>query len=159
MKLQVGDVAPDFTLPDQSGKPVHLTDLLGHGPVVIYFYPKDSTPGCTLEARAFQASADRFTDAGAVIVGISADSVSSHRRFAAKEHLTFRLLSDKSGEVRERYGVDKTLGIFPGRVTFVIDAEGLVRRIYSSQIQPTRHTREALKAIEGLEHPRPEHAP
>jgi len=149
-KLKVGDVAPDFTLPDQSGAPVHLTELLGHGPVVLYFYPKDYTPGCTTEARAFQANAERFSEAGAVIVGISSDSVASHRRFAAKEHLTFRLLSDRQGAVRERYGVDKTLGIWPGRVTFVIDAEGVVRRIYSSQIQPARHSREALDAIDTL---------
>jgi|SRR5262245_55619858 len=159
-KLKVGDVAPDFTLPDQSGTPVHLTELLGHGPVVIYFYPKDSTPGCTIEARAFQTSFDRFTDAGAVIIGISADSVASHRRFAAKEHLAFRLLSDRKGEVREGYGVDKTLGIWPGRVTFVLDAEGVVRRIYSSQIQPARHSHEALEALVALTpQPRPDPTP
>ena len=157
-KPKVGDVAPDFTLPDQAGTPVHLTDLLGHGPVVLYFYPKDATPGCSTEARAFQAGYDRFVAAGAEVVGISVDSVASHRRFAAKEKLTFRLLSDRDGTVRDRYGVDKTLGLFPGRVTFVIDATGIVRRIYSSQLRPARHSREALAALVKLEQP-PESRP
>lgn len=155
-RLKVGDVAPDFTLTDQSGTAVHLTELLGHGPVVLYFYPKDSTPGCTIEARAFRAGYDRFVAAGAEIVGISSDSVASHRRFAARENLTFRLLSDRDGSVRDLYGVDKTLGVWPGRVTFVIDASGIVRRIYSSQLQPARHSREALDAVQKLEpHPHP----
>jgi len=149
--LKVGDVAPDFTLTDQSGATVHLTELLGHGPVVLYFYPKDSTPGCAIEARAFREGYDRFVEAGAEIVGISADSVASHRRFAAKEKLAFRLLSDRNGSVRDLYGVEKTLGVWPGRVTFVIDAGGIVRRIYSSQLQPARHSREALDAVQGLE--------
>jgi peroxiredoxin Q/BCP len=154
-KVQVGDVAPDFTLPDQTGQPVQLRQLLGRKAVVLYFYPKDASPGCTLEARAFQGSYDAFADAGAEVVGISADSVGSHRRFAAQEGLSFRLLSDRDGAVREMYGVEKTLGIVPGRVTFVIDPSGVVRHVYSSQIQPIRHSVEALDALRSLSHAGP----
>ena len=148
--VQVGDVAPDFTLPDQTGTPVQLRQLLGRRAVVLYFYPKDSTPGCTVEARAFQGSYDALQEAGADVIGISSDSVASHRRFAASEHLSFRLLSDRSGTVRELYGVEKTLGILPGRVTYVIDQAGIVRHVYSSQIMVTRHSSEALDAVRAL---------
>jgi peroxiredoxin Q/BCP len=118
--------------------------------VVLYFYPKDQTPGCTLEARAFRDSYDRFTASGADVVGVSSDSVASHRRFAARERLPFTLLSDREGTVRALYGVEKTLGILPGRVTYVIDRAGIVRHIYSSQLRPRRHTRQALEAARGL---------
>jgi peroxiredoxin Q/BCP len=148
--VKVGDVAPDFTLPDQTGTPVQLRQLLGRRAVVLYFYPKDSTPGCTVEARAFQGSYDAFQAAGAEVIGISADSVGSHRRFAASESLSFLLLSDRSGAIRELYGVEKTLGILPGRVTYVIDPAGIVRHIYSSQIMVTRHSTEALDAVRAL---------
>jgi len=150
-KVRVGDRAPDFTLPDQTGKPVQLRDLLGRGTVVLYFYPKDETPGCTLEAHAFRDSYDRFTAAGAEVVGISSDSVASHRRFAARHTLPFLLLSDRDGGVRELYGVDKTLGFLPGRVTYVIDKAGVVRRTYSSQVLATRHSRVALAALAALD--------
>src|SRR5216117_3808985 len=150
-KVRVGDRAPDFTLPDQTGKPVQLRDLLGRGTVVLYFYPKDETPGCTLEARAFRDSYDQFTARGAEVVGISSDSVAAHRRFAARHGLPFLLLSDRGGTVRELYGVDKTLGLLPGRVTYVIDKAGVVRRTYSSQLRATRHTREALDALRALD--------
>src|SRR5438876_9066656 len=149
-KVRVGDRAPDFTLPDQTGKPVQLRDLLGRGTVVLYFYPKDETPGCTLEARAFRDSYDRFTAAGAEVVGISSDSVASHRRFATRQRLPFLLLSDRDGTVRQLYGVEKTLGILPGRVTYVIDWEGVVRHIYSSQLRATRHSRESLAVARAL---------
>src|SRR3989454_4824358 len=140
-KVRVGDRAPDFTLPDQTGKPVQLRDLLGRGTVVLYFYPKDETPGCTLEARAFRDSYDRFTAAGAEVVGISSDSIASHRRFAARPGLPFLPLSERGGGVRELYGVDKTLGFLPGPGTYAIDKAGGVRRPYSSQLRATRHTR------------------
>ena len=149
MPVTTGDPAPDFLLPDQFGKPVRLTELLRRGTVVLYFYPKDDTPGCTREARAFRDSYERFTAAGAEVVGISSDSVQSHRRFAAREDLPFILLSDRHGAVRELYGVDRTLGVFPGRVTYVIDQGGVVRHVYSSQLRPVRHSREALAAVRG----------
>jgi peroxiredoxin Q/BCP len=122
---------------------------------VLYFYPKDATPGCTMEARAFQSSYDEFTQAGAVVIGISSDSVASHRRFAASERLSFPLLSDRAGAIRALYGVEKTLGILPGRVTYVIDPTGVVRHIYSSQLMATRHSAEALEAVRALTTPIP----
>lgn len=155
MSVRVGDVAPDFTLPDQTGTPVQLRQLLGRRAIVLYFYPKDSTPGCTMEARAFQSSYDAFAQAGAEVVGISSDSVASHRRFAASEQLGFPLLSDRNGAIRELYGVERTLGILPGRVTFVIDPAGVVRHVYSSQIMVTRHSTEALEAVRALGSPTP----
>jgi thioredoxin-dependent peroxiredoxin len=150
LSVQVGEVAPDFTLPDQTGTPVRLRELLGRTAIVLYFYPKDATPGCTIEARTFQNSYEAFTQAGAEVVGISSDSVASHRRFAAAETLAFPLLSDRDGAVRALYGVEKTLGILPGRVTYVIDRAGIVRHVYSSQLMVTRHSAEALEAVRGL---------
>src|SRR2546423_8315332 len=141
-KVRVGDVAPDFTLPDQTGTPVRLRDLVGRKTVVLYFYPKDQTRGCTVEARAFRDSYDAFPAAGAEVIGVSADSVASHRRFAASQGLPFLLLSDRDGKVRELYGVEKTLGLIPGRVTYVIELEGVIRHIYSSQLRVTSHSRE-----------------
>src|SRR5260370_19129542 len=115
--------------------------MLGQRSVVLYFYPKDETPGCTIEARAFRDSYAVFTNAGAEVIGISADSVRAHRRFAARNALPFLLLSDRDGAVRERYGVEKTLGLLPGRVTFVIDQGGAVRHIFSSPLQLQPHSR------------------
>ncbi|HET7295656.1 MAG TPA: peroxiredoxin [Gemmatimonadales bacterium] len=149
-RVEVGDAAPDFTLPDQTGTPVRLRDLVGRKTLVLYFYPKDETPGCTIEARAFRDSYDAFTTAGAEVVGVSSDSVASHRRFAQHHDLPFLLLSDRGGVVRELYGVEQTLGILPGRVTFVIDTAGIVRHIYSSQLRVIRHSRESLEAVRGL---------
>jgi len=151
--VRIGDVAPDFELLDQSGAPVRLRDLVGQRPVVLYFYPKDKTPGCTIEARAFRDSYAGFTDAGAEVLGVSSDSVASHRRFVASEGLPFRLLADRGGGVRDLYGVEQTLGILPGRVTYVIDRSGVVRHVYSSQLQVTRHSREALDALRALQTP------
>jgi thioredoxin-dependent peroxiredoxin len=153
--VRIGDVAPDFTLPDQDGRPVRLSEVLGQRTVVLYFYPKDETPGCTIEARAFRDSYDAFTSAGAEVIGISADSVRAHRRFAARNALPFLLLSDRDGVVRERYGVEKTLGLLPGRVTFVIDRAGVVRHIFSSQLQVKRHSREAASAVQALREEQP----
>lgn len=149
-KVSVGDLAPDFTLPDQSGTPVRLGDLVGQKTVVLYFYPKDETPGCTIEARAFRDSYDQFSAQDAEVVGVSADSVRSHRRFAQRHNLPFLLLSDADGAVRRLYGVEKTLGLLPGRVTYVIDRTGVVRHVYSSQLRATRHPREALMVLSAL---------
>jgi peroxiredoxin Q/BCP len=149
-KVSVGDMAPDFTLLDQSGTPVRLGDLVGQKTVVLYFYPKDETPGCTIEARAFRDSYDKFSAKDAQVVGVSSDSVRSHRRFAQRHDLPFLLLSDADGAVRRLYGVEKTLGLLPGRVTYVIDQTGVVRHVYSSQLRATRHPREALMALSAL---------
>jgi peroxiredoxin Q/BCP len=145
--VRVGDLAPDFALPDQLGEQVRLGDLVGKKNVVLYFYPKDATPGCTAEARAFRDAYDTFTAADTEVLGVSSDSIKSHKRFAARHQLPFRLLSDRDGAVRALYGVERTLGILPGRVTYVIDRDGVVQHMYSSQLAATRHVREACQAL------------
>ena len=149
--VRVGDNAPDFSLPGQDGQVVRLSELLAHGNVVVYFYPKDRTPGCTAEAGAFRNSHLRFGELGTQVVGISSDSVESHEGFARECDLPFKILSDVDGRVRKSYGVRSSMGIIPGRVTFVIDRHGTVRHIFSSQLQATRHVDEALKVLGALE--------
>src|SRR5215831_7950152 len=151
--VQVGDQAPDFTLPSQSGERVTLSDVWRRGPLVLYFYPKDETPGCTTEACTFRDSYEVFAEAGAEVVGVSSDSVASHERFAAKHRLPFTLLADEGGRVRKRYGVRATLGILPGRVTYVIDQGGVVRHVFSSQLGVQRHVQEALDALREIASP------
>jgi peroxiredoxin Q/BCP len=146
MSATVGQPAPDFTLPDQDGNPVTLSSLRG-GWVVVYFYPKDDTPGCTKEACSFRDSFEDFTDAGATVIGVSSDSVESHRAFVDKYQLPFTLVSDESGAVRKEWKVSKSLGLIPGRVTFVVDPEGVVRHSFSSQMKPVAHIAEALGVI------------
>ena len=145
--VRVGDTAPDFTLPDQRGRPVRLHDLTEKKNVALYFYPKDATPGCTAEAQAFRDAYDAFSATDTEVIGVSSDSIKSHERFAAKQRLPFLLLSDRDGAVRNLYGVERTLGILPGRVTYVISRGGTVRHVYSSQLRATRHSREALRAV------------
>ena len=128
-----------------------LKDFLGKKPVVLYFYPKDDTPGCTKEACAFRDSFEEFRRLDAEVLGISSDSVESHRSFAMQHDLPFTLLSDGERKVRRLYGVPNTLGLFPGRVTYVIDEEGVVRHIFSSQLGMEKHVEEALKALRSIE--------
>ncbi len=146
MPATVGSPAPEFTLPDQDGVPVSLASLRGSW-VVVYFYPKDDTPGCTAESCSFRDSHEAFTDAGAKVIGISSDSVDSHRAFATKHSLPFTLLADEGGVVRKQFGVGRTLGLLPGRVTYVIDPQGVVRHEFSSQFKPKKHIDEALAVI------------
>jgi thioredoxin-dependent peroxiredoxin len=148
--LAVGQPAPDVTLSDQDGKRVSLQALWRRGPLVVYFYPQDETPGCTKEACAFRDAYEVFSDAGATVVGISSDPVESHRRFAARHRLPFVLLADEQDEARAQFGVPRTLGLLGGRVTFVIDREGTVRKVFSSQLFAARHVTEALATVEGL---------
>src|SRR5262245_31915430 len=114
--IREGQPAPDFALKDQDGAVVRLVDLKGK-PIVLYFYPKDDTPGCTTEACTFRDSFEAFSEAGAEVLGVSGDSPASHKQFAARYHLPFRLLSDEGDQVRKLYGVSSTLGLLPGRVT------------------------------------------
>jgi thioredoxin-dependent peroxiredoxin len=148
--LKVGDRAPLFTLPNQAGVTVNLADLIGQKPIVLYFYPKDDTPGCTAESCAFRDSYEQFQDLGAEVIGISADPPTTHQQFVSKYQLPFTLLSDVSNQVRERYGVPPTFFVVPGRVTYVIDREGIVRHIFDSQFNFNGHVEEALKILKQL---------
>ncbi len=145
--VAVGYPAPDFTLPSQAGEQVTLSAVWHRGPVILYFYPKDETRGCTKEACTFRDSYEVFQEAGAEVVGVSSDSVASHESFAARHQLPFTLLSDEGGTVRKLYGVRPTLSIMPGRVTYVIDQGGVVRHVFSSQTGVQRHVQEALDAL------------
>ena len=149
--IGVGDKAPDFTLPSQSGEQVRLQDRIGQGVVVLYFYPKDETSGCTREACAFRDSHEVFTDAGAEVIGVSSDSVDKHAAFATHHKLPFTLLSDKSGKVRKEYGVPATLGLIPGRVTYVIDRDGTVRHVFNSMTNISGHVNDALEVVRQLQ--------
>jgi peroxiredoxin Q/BCP len=144
---QVGERAPEFELRDQNGVAMQLNRLREKGPVVIFFYPKDDTTGCTKEACRFRDDFARFRQTGAQIVGISSDSVESHQRFAGKYSLPYTLLSDPGGRVRKLYGAVSFFGLMPGRATFVIDREGVVRHVFSSQSRFEEHVDEALRGL------------
>jgi peroxiredoxin Q/BCP len=147
--VEVGDAAPKFRLPSRGGSYISLDDFRGKK-LVLYFYPKDGTRGCTREACTFRDSYSAFRELGVEILGISPDSVNTHEKFAEMEQLPFPLLSDSEGSMRRAYGVKPTLGLIPGRATFVIDEQGIIRYIYSSQIHPERHVKEALTALKEL---------
>jgi peroxiredoxin Q/BCP len=146
--LKVGDRAPDFSATTGDGTPVRLADFLGKRALVLFFYPKDGTSICTAEACAFRDSYDKFVQAGADVIGVSSDDEASHQSFAKEHKLSFPLISDAKGELRKTFAVPKTLGLFPGRVTYVIDKEGIIRQIFSSQFASDEHVRQALTAVE-----------
>ncbi len=146
----IGDTAPDFSLPSQSGGVFSLRDLVGSKEVVLYFYPKDNTPGCTAEAKAFRDHYEAFREMGAEVVGVSSDSVDSHVGFASQCDLPFTLLSDSGGTVRKLYGVPSTMGLIPGRVTYIIDTHGVVRHVFNSQFNATKHVEEALRVLKSI---------
>ncbi len=149
--LQVGDPAPDFTLPTQkTGELFHLHDMIGKAAIVLFFYPKDNTPGCTAEACSFRDNYEVFKQAGAEVIGVSSDSEESHRQFGSQYRLPFLLLSDKGGALRKKYGVPTTLGLLPGRVTYIIDKSGTVRHIFSSQLNFGKHITEALQVVQSI---------
>ncbi len=149
--VQAGDKAPDFTLPAQSGEAVRLKDRLGERVVVLYFYPRDDTRGCTAEACAFRDSHEVFAEAGAEVIGVSSDSVNRHAAFAGQHELPFTLLSDQGGRVRRLYGVPAVLGLLPGRVTYVIDRQGTVRHVFSSMTNIGQHVSDALGVVRKLQ--------
>ncbi len=151
MAVKVGDKAPDFALPSQMGDNVTLSEFFGKKNVVLYFYPKDETPGCTREACTFRDSYEELTRLDAEVLGVSAQSVASHKSFATHYGLPFILLSDVGNKVRELYGVPSSMGLIPGRVTYIIDKKGVVRNIFSSQTQAQRHVEEAKNTLKELE--------
>jgi peroxiredoxin Q/BCP len=157
--LAVGEHAPDFFLASNRGQPVRLSEFANRKAVVLYFYPKDDTPACTVEACGFRDAYEQFRDAGAEVVGVSSDDFEAHRRFAEKYELPFLLLSDPGGKVRERYGVKPTMWVLPGRATFVIDKGGIIRHRFASQIQVGRHIEEALAVVKRLVGQSAEHGP
>ncbi|MGD0643311.1 MAG: peroxiredoxin [Candidatus Bathyarchaeia archaeon] len=151
MTVKVGDKAPDFTLPSQIGDNVTLSEFLSKKNIVLYFYPKDETPGCTREACSFRDSYEELTNLGAEVLGVSGQSIESHKSFATHYGLPFILLSDGDNKVRKLYDVPSTMGILPGRVTYIIDKQGIVRHIFSSQTQTQRHVEEAKQTLKELE--------
>ena len=149
-KVDVGDPAPDLSMSTHTGERLSLADYRGKHPVVLFFYPKDGTAVCTKEACSFRDAYEDFTEAGAVVIGISSDSAARHQSFAEKHKLPFLLVSDQDGNARRAFGVPKTMGVFPGRVTYVIDREGIVRHIFRSQFAADRHVQEALDVVRKL---------
>jgi peroxiredoxin Q/BCP len=149
--LQVGDQAPDFTLKTTTGDTFRLADQRGRS-IVLYFYPKDDTPGCTAQACSFRDQYQDFLDLGAEVVGISSDDEASHQKFTQKHRLPFPLLADEGGRVRKLYEVPRSfLGLLPGRVTFVIDPQGVVRYIFNSATKATEHvavTKQVLRELQ-----------
>lgn len=148
--VAVGESAPDFRLLSNRGNYVSLRDFLGTKNVIVYFYPKDFTRGCTAEACSFRDSYEAFKDLGAEVIGISSDNQNSHEAFAKEHNLPFILLSDTDGSVRKAYGVKKSLGLFDGRVSFVIDKNGIVRHVFSSQMRAAAHVAEAMNVLKSL---------
>ena len=150
MKIKVGDKAPEFTLPSQDGTQVPLSKFRGKKNVVLYFYPKDDTPGCKMQACGFRDKYPIFANAGTEIIGISQDSQQSHKQFATKYNLPFTLLCDATNKVRQLYDVPPTLWILPGRATYIIDKQGIIRHIFDSMFDFEAHVTESLKMLKAI---------
>ncbi len=149
--VEVGDLALNFALFSEKDEAVELQDYIGIKPIVLFFYPKNNTRLCTKEVCHFRDNFDEFKNIyDAEVIGISSDSIESHKEFVEANNLPFTLLSDPDEDVRKEYGVPKTLRIMPGRVTYVIDKDGVVRHIFSSQLNYKGHVKEALSALKSL---------
>ncbi len=148
--VKVGDLAPDFSLRSGDGKTVSLADFKGKKSVVLFFYPKDETSVCTKEACAFRDQFQVFKDLGAEIIGVSSDSEKSHKGFAEHYKLPYTLLSDEGGQLRKTYGVPTTMGIIPGRVTYIIDKDGKVKHVFNSQMEGEKHVTEAISTLKKI---------
>jgi len=147
--LQVGDKAPKFALQDQDGNLVDVASIIGKKALVLYFYPKDFTSGCTMEAREFRDMHEQFQSNGAEVIGVSADDVKTHKEFAVEHELPFKLLADTENKVRDMYGA-WGLAHTAGRITFLIDRQGIVRMVFSSQLQPKKHIEEGLRVLKEI---------
>jgi peroxiredoxin Q/BCP len=145
--VAVGDVAPKFTATLQDGSTFDSAALLGKKSLVLFFYPKDNTPVCTQQACAFRDAYAQFVAADVEVVGVSSDSPASHQKFAAKHKLPFPIISDGAGSLRKLFGVPRAMGIFPGRVTYVIDKAGTVQMVYNATLAAEPHVRKALEAV------------
>ncbi len=149
--IKIGDKAPSFQLPDSGGNMVGSAEFIDKTNLVVYFYVKDFTPGCTRETCSFRDSYQAFKNLGAEVIGISSDSKASHDAFAKKHQVPFILLADQDGSVKKAFGVKRTLGILPGRVTFLIDKRGVVRHVFSSQTRMDAHVEEVLRVLKTLD--------
>ncbi|NBC82480.1 MAG: redoxin domain-containing protein [Bacteroidetes bacterium] len=149
--IKEGDKIPAFKLMNQHGKEFDISQVTGRKNLVIYFYPKDETIGCTAQACSFRDHYEDFLNYDCEIIGISQDSVEKHTKFADNHRLPFTLLSDEKNEVRKLFGVRKSLGILPGRVTYIVDKKGIVQLVFNSQMQFGKHVNEALTILKQLE--------
>lgn len=152
MALKIGDKAPSFAAVDANGTSFDSKDIIGKKPVVIYFYPKDNTPGCTMQACGFRDSYEDFIDLGAEVIGVSSDTVNSHKKFTTQYKLPFILLSDSDKKLRKLFGVpDKLFGLLPGRVTYIINKKGIITMIFDS-VMATKHISIALRSLKNESH-------
>lgn len=150
-KIEVGSTIPMFELLDQNGNNFRTADVIGKKNLVIFFYPKDDSPGCTKEACSFRDQFAEFEDADALVIGISGQSVKSHKKFAEKHRLNYTLLSDEGNKIRKEFGVPTNLfGLLPGRVTYIINKSGKVEYMFSSQIEATKHVDESVRILKSL---------
>ncbi len=149
MSLKAGDKAPDIALLDQTGTMRNMKDLRNKT-LILFFYPKDDTPGCTAEACGFRDNYDLFKIFGAEVWGVSGDSEISHINFSEKNKLPFPLLSDTNNKLRKAFGVPNTLGIIPGRVTYVIDSKRIIRSVFNNLLNGPAHVNEALRILEEI---------
>jgi len=152
MGLKIGERVPLFSLPDQDGKTVELSSLLGKGPLVFFFYPKDETVVCTKEACSFRDAHEDLQKAGAAVFGISGDDVTSHKGFATHHRLPYSLLADVKNHVRnDVFGVPRgLLGTRPGRATYIVDAQGVVRHVFQKHLAAQEHVDQAMAVVKGL---------
>lgn len=159
MTIQIGDPAPSITFTAHDGRELSLDGFRGKQAVVLFFYPKDNTRICTREACAFRDSYEEFVAAGAIVVGVSGDSIDSHRKFIDSHQLPYVLVADTDGSLRRAFEVPKTLGFIPGRVTYVIDCGGIVRGVINRPLQSQKHVDEALTLVRGLQTIEESHCP
>ena len=148
--LCAGDSIPAIALPDADGVE-HRSDQLAGRPLVLFFYPKDDTPGCTAEVCAFRDSYSDLQALGAEVWGVSGDDAASHRRFVERHRLPFPLLVDRGNNLRQSFGVPSVLGLLPGRVTYVIDGQGIVQHVFNNLLDGPAHRREAIAALQRLQ--------
>lgn len=146
--LRIGDTLPNFELFDQHGKLFRLSDTIGKCKLVLFFYPKDFTPGCIKEVCAFRDRYETFIENGVAVIGVSSDSINSHQKFSKKFRLPFRILADPKGETRKLFGVSNSFfGLLPARETFVIDEKGVILHRFNNQFGAEKHIEESLKVL------------